>query len=100
MEYIDLKFNCFSELIVILMLLIKPLIQFPVACHSCGKRMRRSSLRRHYYDVHLPPQQLPCDFCHKTFKSANSLTTHLITIHKKFKCDRNMIRSRLGSVNC
>ncbi|KAJ8922369.1 hypothetical protein NQ315_004312 [Exocentrus adspersus] len=57
-------------------------------CETCGKSMRRSSIRRHMFDVHLPAQQLPCDLCHKLFKTANSLSTHLITIHKKFKSFR------------
>ncbi|XP_044754414.1 protein tramtrack, beta isoform-like isoform X3 [Coccinella septempunctata] len=57
-------------------------------CNVCGKTMRKSSLRRHIFDVHYPTQHLPCDLCHKRFKTANSLTTHLITIHRQFKSDR------------
>lgn len=62
--------------------------------------MRRSSLRRHNSDVHLPNEQLPCELCHKMFKTANSLTTHLVMIHKKFKCDRqNIIETKIDSVH-
>lgn len=45
------------------------------------------------YDVHIPTQQLPCDICHKLFKTANSLTTHLITIHKQLKSDRQRLNN-------
>lgn len=65
---------------------------FPAICNTCGKIMRKSSLRRHVFDVHFPKQQLPCDICHKLFKTANSLTTHLITIHRRFKSDRQKIK--------
>lgn len=47
--------------------------------------MRSSSLRRHIVDVHTPAQRLPCELCQKVFKTQNSLTTHLISIHKVFK---------------
>ncbi|XP_017781113.1 PREDICTED: protein abrupt-like isoform X3 [Nicrophorus vespilloides] len=59
-------------------------------CDACGKWMRKSSIRRHKLDVHLPTQQLPCDLCHKLFKTPNSLTTHLITIHKQFKSNKKV----------
>lgn len=61
---------------------------FPARCGTCGKLMRKKSIRRHMYDVHYPTQQLPCDICHKLFKTANSLTTHLITIHRQLKSQR------------
>ncbi|KAL3284909.1 hypothetical protein HHI36_019042 [Cryptolaemus montrouzieri] len=63
-------------------------------CNACGKCMRKSSIRRHMFDVHCPTQQLPCDLCHKRFKTSNSLTTHLITIHRQFKTDRDRIRTK------
>ncbi|XP_031347438.1 broad-complex core protein-like isoform X3 [Photinus pyralis] len=61
-------------------------------CSTCGKLMRKSSIRRHMFDVHYPTQQLPCDICHKLFKTANSLTTHLITIHRQLKTQRPNLR--------
>lgn len=51
--------------------------------------MRKTSLRRHIKDVHVQPnQQLPCDVCHKLFKTTNSLKTHLVMMHGMFKGDR------------
>lgn len=47
--------------------------------------MRSSSLRRHVMDVHRPTQKQECHICHKLFKTANSLTTHMIVIHRVFK---------------
>jgi hypothetical protein len=43
-------------------------------------------------DVHFPTQQLPCGLCQKLFKTANSLSTHLIAIHKRLKSDRHKIK--------
>ncbi|PSN54210.1 hypothetical protein C0J52_03567 [Blattella germanica] len=56
-----------------------------VACHICGKVLRRTSLRRHIMDRHFPSQQTPCHLCGKIFKTANSLSTHMNAFHKSFK---------------
>ena len=56
-----------------------------VACYICGKVLRRTSLRRHVVDRHLPGQQTPCQLCGKIFKTANSLSTHMNAFHKGFK---------------
>lgn len=60
-------------------------ILFTVTCITCGKTMRSSSLRRHMMDVHLPNQKRQCPICQKLFKTANSLQTHLIVIHRVYK---------------
>lgn len=62
---------------------------FTAKCNACGKVMRKNSIKRHMYDKHYPNQQLPCKICNKLFKSANSLTTHLIAIHKQIKRMKN-----------
>lgn len=78
----------YAATLVIYQLIRLPIDVFAAKCLTCGKIMRKTSLRRHVFDVHFPKQQLPCDICHKLFKTANSLTTHLITIHRQFKTNR------------
>ncbi|XP_021932150.1 modifier of mdg4-like isoform X2 [Zootermopsis nevadensis] len=57
------------------------------ACTFCGKMMRRSSLKRHIEDRHLPSRAAGCQYCSKVFRSNNSLQNHLSIYHRN--TDRN-----------
>ncbi|XP_023725659.1 broad-complex core protein isoforms 1/2/3/4/5 isoform X11 [Cryptotermes secundus] len=53
------------------------------ACNYCGKIMRRSSLRKHVTDRHMPIQApVQCLYCPRTFRTANSLQNHHSIYHR------------------
>ncbi|KDR12902.1 hypothetical protein L798_13128 [Zootermopsis nevadensis] len=52
-------------------------------CNYCGKVMRRSSLRKHTIDRHMPSQApIQCLYCPKVFRTANSLQNHHSIYHR------------------
>lgn len=63
------------------------------ACTFCGKLMRRSSLKRHIEDRHLPSQAVNCQYCCKVFRSNNSLQNHLSIYHRNAERIRKLTKS-------
>ncbi|XP_063229108.1 zinc finger protein 317-like [Bacillus rossius redtenbacheri] len=57
-------------------------------CDYCGKLFNKYALRTHIQDMHMPTVSEPCQFCHKLFRSRNSLRVHLSTFHRG-SCGRN-----------
>ena len=45
-------------------------------CNVCGKEAESGDLKKHIEAKHLEGVSIPCNFCEKTFRSRNSLTTH------------------------
>lgn len=60
------------------------------ACTFCGKMMRRSSLKRHIEDRHLPSRAAGCQYCSKVFRSNNSLQNHLSIYHRNTERNRKL----------
>ena len=63
------------------------------ACTFCGKMMRRSSLKRHIEDRHLPSRAVGCQYCSKVFRSNNSLQNHLSIYHRNAERNRKLNKS-------
>jgi hypothetical protein len=63
------------------------------ACTFCGKMMRRSSLKRHIEDRHLPSRAVCCQYCSKVFRSNNSLQNHLSIYHRNAERNRKLNKS-------
>ena len=63
------------------------------ACTFCGKTMRRSSLKRHIEDRHLPSRAACCQYCSKVFRSNNSLQNHLSIYHRNAEKIRKQNKS-------
>ena len=55
-----------------------------VNCNLCGKVLKRGSLRKHMVDRHSDNVQVStCQYCHKPFRTANSLSNHLSLYHRE-----------------
>ncbi|KAJ1524864.1 hypothetical protein ONE63_009730 [Megalurothrips usitatus] len=55
-----------------------------VNCNQCGKVLKRGSLRKHMVDRHSERAQAAnCQYCHKPFRTANSLSNHLSLYHRE-----------------
>jgi len=63
--------------------LIQKQIEGGYLCTACGyTNSVKKDLKRHV-ETHIETPGYPCSFCHKQFKTRNSLNTHLSTKHRE-----------------
>lgn len=58
-------------------------------CPECGKKLLKSSLKAHIYDVHKRTEPYVCNQCGKTFTTRKNFMRHVRSVHvvgRKYKC--------------
>ena len=78
--------NAFNRSVVLFIGKSKPVTILKVdsmfQCSVCGARFNdRSNANRHYRQAHLPKTPANCPLCLKTFSSANSRNSHVLSVH-------------------